>query len=108
MARLRPSVCPVVDAHLQTAAFLPPAVERLYGDPGFFADLWSGSFVRHAQVNLPQRRHDLPWFVPLDGPDPLFLQVGFLSHSLVQISPVTSVARSGTPTRCLLPSLPYY
>ncbi len=106
MARLRLSVRPVVDAHLGTVAFLPAAVERLDTDRGFFTGLWDRFFVRDAHFNLPQHRHDLLWFVPL-GHDPLFLQVGSLSFHLVQISPVTSVARSGTPTRCLLPSLPY-
>ncbi|MGC2229441.1 MAG: hypothetical protein WA254_07510, partial [Candidatus Sulfotelmatobacter sp.] len=41
--------------------------------------------------NLPQHRHDLLWLVPLDGHDPLFLQVDSLSFHLVQISPVTSL-----------------
>jgi hypothetical protein len=78
MARLRLSALPVVDAHLGTVVFLPAAVERLHGDPGFFADLWSGFFVRDGHFNLPQHRHDSLWFVPL-GHDSLFLQVDSLS-----------------------------
>ena len=106
MARLRLSALLVVHAHLGTVVFLPAAVERLAADRGFFAGLWDRFFVRDAHFNLPQHRHDLFWFVPL-GHDPLFPLSGFSLIHLVQISPVTSVARSGTPTRCLLPSLPY-
>src|SRR5271156_456113 len=76
--------------HLQPAVFLSPAVERLHGDGGLFAGLWSGFSVRDADFNLPQHRHDLLWFVPLDGHDLLFLQVDSLSFHLVQISPVRS------------------
>jgi hypothetical protein len=52
--------------------------------------LWGGFSVRDADFNLPQHRHDLLWFVPLDWHDQLFLQVDSLSFHLVQISPVTS------------------
>src|ERR1022692_3898132 len=77
--------------HLQTAVFLPPAVERLHGDLGFLAGLWGGFSVRDAHFNLPQHRHDLLWLVPLDRHDQLFLQVDSLSFHLVQKSPVTSL-----------------
>ncbi len=63
---------------------------RLHGDLGFLAGLWGGFFVRDADFNLPQHRHDLLWLVPLDGHDLLFLQVDSLSFHLVQISPVRS------------------
>jgi hypothetical protein len=76
--------------HLQTAVFLAPAVKRLHCDGGFFAGLWGGFSIRDADFNLPQHRYDLLWFVPLDGHDPLFLQLDSLSFHLVQISPVTS------------------
>jgi DNA-binding NarL/FixJ family response regulator len=46
--------------------------------------------VRDTDFNLPQHRYDLLWLVPLDGHDPLFLQVDSLSFHLVQKSPVTS------------------
>ena len=58
-------------------------------DRGFFAGLWGGLSVGDADFNLPQHRHDLLGFVPLD--DPLFLQVDSLSFHLVQISPVRAV-----------------
>ena len=90
MARLRLSALLVVHAHLGTVVFLPAAVERLAADRGFFAGLWDRFFVRDAHFNLPQHRRDLFWLVPLDGHDPLFLQVDSLSFHLVQISPVTS------------------
>src|SRR5208337_2506328 len=77
--------------HLQAAVFLPPAVKRLDGDRGFFAGLWGGFSVRDADFNLPQHRHDLLWFVPLHGHDPLFLQVDSLSFHLVQTWPVRSI-----------------
>ena len=52
--------------HLQPAVLLSPAVERLHCDLGFFAGLWGGFSVRDAYFDLPQHRHDLLWFVPLD------------------------------------------
>jgi hypothetical protein len=52
--------------------------------------MWGGFSIRDADFNLPQHRYDLLWFVPLDGHDPLFLQVDSLSFHLVQKSPVTS------------------
>src|ERR1700688_1800543 len=81
--------------HLQTAVFLPPAVERLDGDLGFLAGLWGGLSVRDAYFNLPQHRYDLLWLVPLDWHDQLFLQVDSLSFHLVQILPVTSAGAHG-------------
>src|ERR1700686_3877147 len=81
---------PLCLVHLQTAVFLPPAVERLDGDLGFLAGLWGGLSVRDAYFNLPQHRYDLLWLVPLDWHDQLFLQVDSLSFHLVQILPVTS------------------
>src|SRR5580700_7375934 len=39
--------------HLQAAVFLPPAVEGLDCDLGFFASLWGGLSVRDADFNLP-------------------------------------------------------
>src|ERR1700686_3496791 len=86
---------PLCLVHLQTAVFLPPAVERLDGDLGFLAGLWGGLSVRDAYFNLPQHRYDLLWLVPLDWHDQLFLQVDSLSFHLVQILPVTS-AFAGT------------
>src|SRR5208337_4338103 len=82
--------------HLQAAVFLPPAVKRLDGDRGFFAGLWGGFSVRDADFNLPQHRHDLLWFVPLHGHDPLFLQVDSLSFHLVQTWPVRSGSACGS------------
>ena len=81
---------PLCLVHLQTAVFLPPAVERLDGDLGFFAGLGGGFSVCDADFNLPQHRHDLLWLVPLDRHVPLFLQVDSLSFHLVQILPVRS------------------
>jgi len=52
--------------------------------------LWGGFSVRDAYFDLPQHRHDLLWFVPLDRHGQLFLQVDSLSFHLVQISTVTS------------------
>jgi hypothetical protein len=60
------------------------------GDLGFLAGLWGGFSVRDADLNLPQHRHDLLWFVPLDRHGQLSLQVDSLSFHLVQKSPVTS------------------
>src|ERR1700675_3434211 len=92
---------PLCLVHLQTAVFLPPAVERLDGDLGFLADLWGGLSVRDAYFNLPQHRYDLLWLVPLDWHDQLFLQVDSLSFHLVQILPVTSrgICRKVIPLR---------
>jgi hypothetical protein len=39
--------------HLQAAVFLPPALEGLDCDLGFFASLWGGLSVRDANFNLP-------------------------------------------------------
>src|SRR5260370_831300 len=75
---------------LEPAVFLPPAVERLHCNLSFLAGLWGGFSVRDGGFDLPQHRHDLLWFVPLDWHDPLFLQVDSLSFHLVQKSPVTS------------------
>jgi hypothetical protein len=62
-----------------------------FWDPSkLLAGLWGGFSVRDADFNLPQHRHDLLWFVPLHGHDPLFLQVDSLSFHLVQKWPVTS------------------
>src|SRR5713226_1447368 len=77
--------------HLQPAVLLPPAVERLHCDLRFLAGLWGGFSVRDAYFDLPQHRHDLLCFVPLDRHDQLFLQVDSLSFHLVQKSPVTSL-----------------
>ena len=77
--------------HLQPAVLLSPAVERLHCDLGFLAGLWGGFSVRDAYFDLPQHRHDLLWFVPLDRHGQLFLQVDSLSFHLVQKSPVTSL-----------------
>src|SRR3974390_1735194 len=76
--------------HFQTAVFVAPAVERLHCDGRLFAGLWGGLSVGDADFNLPQHRHDLLWLVPLDGHDPLFLQVDSLSFHLVQTLPVRS------------------
>src|SRR6202140_1144082 len=89
---------PLCLVHLQTAVFLPPAVERLDGDLGFLAGLWGGLSVRDAYFNLPQHRYDLLWLVPLDWHDQLFLQVDSLSFHLVQILPVTSPPAHALPT----------
>ena len=54
---------------LQTAVFLPPAIERLHRDLCFLARLWRGFSVGDADFNLTQHRHDLLWLVPLDWHD---------------------------------------
>jgi hypothetical protein len=56
--RQRWNVCTVIPASLQTCGLV----------------LWF-AMLR----SIRKRRHDLLWFAPLNGPDPLFLQVGFLS-----------------------------
>ncbi len=72
---------------------------RLHGDLGFLAGLWGGFFVRDADFNLPQHRHDLLWLVPLDGHDLLFLQVDFLSFP-----PGTNFAGHVTASPTFVPS----
>jgi hypothetical protein len=103
MARLRFSVRPVIDAHLQIAALLPPTIKHLHGEPSFFTCLHGGVFANDAQFNLRLHRRDRLQPATLDEPDRLFLQVDSLSFRLVQNSPVTStdVPKNQSATYCL-------